>query len=139
MLFDCSHVESMWTELREKMRTYLVERELDWSTKQLILNSVHPKPRHLVNFMILVMKQIIHRHKCLGTKVTYQDFENEIRTFKEIEYYCARTVNKMSVHRKKWLEYDDITCRPNNTNSNIDEATQNFFDENVTLNSLPTS
>ena len=50
---------------------------------------------------------------CLKRPISFRKFIKEIVEIKQIEFYCAKTNNKIEKHRKKWKFYkskENETC-----------------------------
>ena len=95
------------------------EDSCDFNTINICFNTVHPKPGHLINLIVLIVKQYIHRMRCLGSRLSYQDCITIVNNIHRYELYYAKQKNKLKKHYKKWSprfpEYKELidNCQNN--------------------------
>ena len=58
--------------------------------------------KHIVNFVLVVMKQYLYRCRCNNTKPHVKAFENEIYYIQRLELFNAKNENKVTSHTKRW-------------------------------------
>ena len=102
MLGTCKYVQPYWNHLEEYIKqNFELKDTLDFDAINRIFNTVHPVKTHLVNFLVLLAKQVIYRSRCekkiLNINVIIEDF------FKlhSYELYYAKQNNKLFKHAKK--------------------------------------
>ena len=74
--------------------------------KEIILNTVHSNTNHLVNFIVVVVKQHIFASKCLGMKPSICTVVNQIENIYQIEKYNAKIDGNNRKKAVKWRNYD---------------------------------
>ena len=57
---------------------------------------------HVKNFVCLLVKQYIYRQRCLGEKLTNQQFREHVLKVQNMEKYIAIKNSKSGKHQKKW-------------------------------------
>ena len=102
-LLECNHVRTMWEKIRNFLNQYCTnDNEFNFGVADIIFNTVHAKPSHICNMLILISKQLICRYKCKKQKVNYSNFIAEVRMQERIEYFLAKQTNKVNFHNVKW-------------------------------------
>lgn len=121
---ECHKVKNMWNALRHYIQLNDltgVAQCLTWSNYNIIFNLVHPKPANVVNFLVLIVKQLIYRQRCLLKPLNSTLVENEIESIYEIECNIAKKKQKMRFHVQKW------SCL-----KNIEYSEQDYIEQYVT-------
>lgn len=88
----CKYVRAVWQIVQEYLKNNDNTNcfvELDFNAKNIIFNRVHPKPAHVVNLVILVVKQYLFRTRCLGNKPFGQGVIDEIEQIFSLEDFIA--------------------------------------------------
>ena len=73
--------------------------DIELSPCKIILNNFEVP---IINFIVLVIKQMIFSYKCSKEKLTWSKVERELNNLYEIELYNAFTNQKLSKHVNKW-------------------------------------
>ena len=103
--WECKVVLNFWKELITffEIDMYLEDSELttfheNWTIENLILNTVMPKPGHIVNMILLVAKRYIFSNKCTFAKhkkiPNFREFLHLLESHKSIEFYNAHVQGK---------------------------------------------
>ena len=113
LLYECNIVRKIWSELMHYFKTLKIDC-IEINFLNIIYNTVHPKSKHIVNFIVLLTKFVIFRCKCEGTYPNIDKVFNEIMLTHSIESAIASKNNKMTQHCSKWspvylsdIEYED--------------------------------
>ena len=77
----------------------------DLTLKTILLNTLHPHPSHLVNFLLLVAKNYIYCSKCKNKNPRFRHYLHKILEIQKLEYYNAKNKNKLSRHTSKWAPF----------------------------------
>ena len=110
MLLECPTVQRIWIECKTFVTQFLLLSDMNttWNVKTVILNNVHATDAHLVNFLILVIKQFIYRCKCQNSVPTFIDGLRVFDKIKSIELYNAKKNSYLSKHNCKWHCYIEM-------------------------------
>ena len=101
LFFHCEETIRIWEQIKGITRKYTQE-EMHWTAEKVMLNRIHPNPRHVVNFICLVTKQYLYRQKCYGKKPAIQEITAEILNQERVEKYIAVKNGRALKHFKKW-------------------------------------
>lgn len=103
--WECPFVSRIWSVLR----LYLKDNdqtgfcvELDFNANNIIFNRVHPKPSHVVNFLVLIVKQWIFSNRCALKTPRPEDLETNIEEVYLMEEFIAKQESKVYKHQIKW-------------------------------------
>ena len=88
-LYRCGHINKLWKQFMTYAKTLSGIVPIELSEEAIILNHIHPKIKHIVNFATLVFKQLIYRKKCKNERLYFVEFEKELLLIKQIEHYNA--------------------------------------------------
>ena len=64
-----------------------------------LLNDVHPKPKNVINLLVLVTKQYIFACKCKGCMYHIQELKTIFNSISEAERYKNNAGNNASIAR----------------------------------------
>ena len=71
---------------------------------------MYPLALHLVNTIVLHVKQYVYRTRCLSNSVSIQQVIGEIYKTHGYEKYYSRVKNKVAKRNRKWsLLFNDMT------------------------------
>ena len=79
--------------------------DISVNSQNIVLNLVHPKSSHIINFIVLIAKFVIYRAKCNNVLPTIFMIKNEIDLYYEIESFIAVKNNEIKRHEHKWEPY----------------------------------
>lgn len=116
LFWSCNLVSQLWTQIQAYIfdNNSDLDSTLEWNARNIFFNSVHPKPGHVVNLLILIVKQYIYRSRCSNSQLSFQHLLNEITTTKNIEYQIAKEKGKLVKHYRKWSQiYLDMVMSEN--------------------------
>lgn len=107
LFVDCNYVSKLWEQLRlwlhdELGLTHI--SDLNWSTRNIMFNMVHPIANHVINFLILITKQYIYKQRCLTQKLNIEQLIYEIEMVQKIEYNLAFEGGRLAKHYNKWCK-----------------------------------
>ena len=98
LIWKCSVSEQIWKQLKMLIQV----EDIVWSLANVMSNLVHEKPDHIVNFIVLMVKQILYRLKCLEQKPTIDCVLVELNTLYYIEKHKARITRGLTKFVKSW-------------------------------------
>ena len=75
---------------------------LNFNTKAIITNQVHPKATHVVNTIVLLVKQYIYHIRCQRKELSVENVTKEIYMMHSYELYFAKAKQRLHKHRIKW-------------------------------------
>ena len=126
LLFFCERTQKLWSELSDFMIQCMNVTQLNYSYKNVMLNTVHSQPNHLCNFMVLVVKQYIYASKFRKKRFNINGALHKINELFMVEENNARINNRLAFHRSKWAPYtgedltiDRLTCVVNEYTANM--------------------
>ena len=85
LLYECKETQKTWDFVKNLFETQ--SREVEWTMDKILRNNVHAKPNHIMNLIVLITKQYIHKQKCLELPLSNAEISYEFKTFYEIEKY----------------------------------------------------
>ena len=104
LLWDCRMVQPIWMYVQAKARQAGITCE--FNAVNIIFNCVHELRTHVINLIVLIVKQYIYRLKCMDQKLTRKGTLLEIELNYKMELYntCrANNVNNaIAKTKKKW-------------------------------------
>ena len=100
LLYSCPVAEHLWKELKLFLRIKDIEVEIN--LENVIYNLIHPKYKHIANFLALVLKFFIFKCKCRQEKPKPRCYFQEIKYLFYIENYNAINTNQICKHNQKW-------------------------------------
>lgn len=112
LFINCEKVKPIWQQLK----TYImdndqagVQHELTFQPCNIILNSVHARPGHVCNLLVLIVKQYLFRCKCLKNVPNSIVMINEVESMYQLEEYIAGQTNSLAKHYEKWSCLKDLS------------------------------
>ena len=81
-----------------------------------MLNTVHPAPSHVANFIVLLAKHYLYVSRCKKESLSVTVFYRLVNANRAYEKYKAIKDNKLSTHCDKWFvskvdqEVQDDNC-----------------------------
>ena len=100
LFFECELVKAIWLAFEDLCESFGIPCCLTY--KNVILNKVHDNPKQVVNFLLLLTKQYIHKCKCLNVTPRFDQLRNEIDLMYKIELFNAQINNQFVKHLLKW-------------------------------------
>ena len=70
--------------------------------KDVLLNGVHEKDAHILNFVLVVAKQYVYRCKCLNVLPNIYQYKKELRYLYDIDLFNARKMYRAHIVESKW-------------------------------------
>ena len=137
LLFECPVICKVWDQLYNYIKENLIVDPtlVQINAKNIFLNKVYPKPTHLVNFLVLIVKQYIHAKKCLKESLDFKEIVKKFQSMYKREKYNALYNNKMNHHQRKWAPYTkDFNFELKNETSNVNENVENYALEYILHN-----
>ena len=98
LFVHCTVAKSIWARLSNFL---MVENSI-WNDQNIMENLVHQKPTHIINFIVLVVKQYIYRCKCQENIPNYTQAMNEIYMQYKMDKYNATADCQTECHNKTW-------------------------------------
>ena len=87
----------------------IAKGEISFTLRNIMLNNVHAKPKHLANYIVLIVKQYIFYCKCSQTTPVILNVIKQIETMYQIEKYNSHTQSMKYFAR--WEIYDPKNCK----------------------------
>ena len=97
LFISCRHAAEIWEQLAEYLDEYGFNFEV--KAKNIILNNYEDR---IVNFLVLVVKQLLYRHKCQQKTLNWKQVLREIENLYQLEMFNAVSNNKINIHVEKW-------------------------------------
>ena len=82
-------------------RLFMNAQEIQFTGRNIMLNTVHPNTKHIINQIILIGKQYIFACKCAGKKYSIIELIAKIETV-----YIAESMGNYKV-RQRWIPYGE--------------------------------
>ena len=101
LFLTCPSVQLLW----KKIQCFFLKSddELCWNADSCLSNSIHPSPKHLANFLALMVKQYIFACKCKNDRPNVRMFQELIVQYYKIEEYNTKLDPKGCRHLvRKW-------------------------------------
>lgn len=120
LFYDCTKVRKLWQDI-EQWFCYLTSRmeiEVFFSVKNIMLNLVTERKSHVLNLLILIVKQFIYRCRCLNVAPSFDQVYKQILEVCQIEEFIAKRKDKWNYHVKKWKIIKPSLQLQQNTNGN---------------------
>lgn len=76
---------------------------LSWTPQDILFNLAHPKPAHVINLLIVCVKQYLYRQRCFVKKPFTPNVIAEFEQLYNIEYGIAKSKGKLRQHIDKWM------------------------------------
>lgn len=103
--WECVKTQACWSFLKDYLREHDhtgFSLEVSFTPVNIVLGTLHPKPGHIANFLVLIVKQYLFRCRCSGVKPYAKQIEYEIDIMYEIENFIARSKWLYTRHSEKW-------------------------------------
>ena len=117
LIVECPQVQQLWNCARELAEEMGVRAS--FGVKEIIFNTLHVQPKHLLNCIALHIKQFIYRCKCQQKKPLLGMWTTEFDKLYAIEYYNASIENRLSKHMKKWSPLYPELCDTNDSETDF--------------------
>ena len=111
LMINCPVMKAIWTQFNAYLEncTNINTNELEMNPKNILLNTVHPKPGHIVNLLTLIIKKTVYAQKCLKKSLRFDSIVQKFETIYQIERYYAQVKGVSHKNAKKWALY----CKQN--------------------------
>ena len=104
LFWECPTIQDMWQEMRVFLEQYF-KVELNLTATNVIFNQVVERRMHVVNFIVLVIKQYVYKQRCLKLSICVPELIQNIKRVENIEKFIAVKNGKIDVHKRKWLKF----------------------------------
>ena len=102
LFYECSPVQ----DLIQYMCSKWGDDSCNPTYKNVILNSVHENPKHVVNCVCVILKQYVYRTRCLGEQLSRKGLDVVVSECKNFEKYYAVKDQRLYQYNKKWCGGD---------------------------------
>ena len=102
LFVQCPIITQMWNDIAQYCCESFGITSVDLSPSSIIFNRLVPGKKHVINFICLITKQFIYRHKCQGKQIHFPALKAQIRNLENIEKYIAEKNDKVIAHESKW-------------------------------------
>ena len=105
LFWYCSEVQMLWGETLRYIqeRFGISSNNLEINVESILINRLHQKGAHVVNFICLMVKQFIYSQRCLGNSISFAALKTKILQMENVEKYIATKNQRTVVHQKKWM------------------------------------
>ena len=106
IFIECEKVKPLLKEIPCLYKQYTGKEVAspDLNKENILFNTIHKKPAHLLNFILLALKQYIYSTKCLNKAITMENFKGYVEHCRKCEYYNAKQTKKLNVYYAKWKD-----------------------------------
>ena len=107
LMFSCNRVQIIWKKFRELLDkcTTINVNEFMFTENTVILNTVHSKPGHIVNYLTLIIKQHIYFCKCTKKLPKFHDIVNKIERIYQAERFNVCVDTSTTKKFDRWKMY----------------------------------
>lgn len=104
LFVECKYVKRIWNMLEIYLQQQNRQRNnFDFSIQNIMFNTVAEQSTHVVNLLILIVKQLIYRMRCANVKPAFFKVKEEIELFFTIEEQNAKQDDKKwNTFVRKW-------------------------------------
>ena len=106
LLWGCAKFQNLFQYLLQVAKD--AEIHVEYDVLKIICNDIHPISGHVINFLLLILKQFIFRCKCQYKEPTVIEYQEEIKMLHNIEKLNAQRTNRMGHHKRKWSPVYEI-------------------------------
>ena len=75
---------------------------INFSVEDVIFNTCHDSVNHVINYIMLIIKQLIYRCRCQNTQISLDKVEAEVKYLYNLEKFNAKKSNVYDKFVKKW-------------------------------------
>ena len=97
IMFHCEVRQELWIFVKE-----CTSGSVSINVQNIILNAVHEKPKHVVNFIVLLTKFMNFQQKCLHQTPTVALLKKEIWFYQNLGTLFCTTDNSKKKALKRW-------------------------------------
>ena len=107
LLFNCKRISKIWDNVVDFFTNFMGinVKDLTLNEKNILLNTVHIEPLHIVNLLCLVIKQYIFCSKCKNAIPTFMGAVKQMHQIFLIEKYNAISNNEVHKFELRWKMY----------------------------------
>ena len=87
---ECHITRHFWSRLKKFLSKAEDNSPISYESADIILNTIHPTPKHCFNFITLVAKQYLYASRCQKKNPSFLVFERKIQTLQNYENYFAK-------------------------------------------------
>ena len=100
LFWECHIIERLWAELFKLCDFKGIE--VYKTVNHILLLGIHDKPQHVVNYLVIIIKQYIYSLRCLNQTPSIAGMKNVIEKQYNVEYFIAKTEHVESKFHRKW-------------------------------------
>ena len=100
LLVECTYSNKIWSELVQLCNNE--EITTDFSVENIIVNLLHENANHIVNYIVLIIKQYLYRKRCQGRKPCCTEVLREIDQHYMVEMCNAKKIGQTTKFCKRW-------------------------------------
>ena len=126
---ECEIIIPIWSKAKQIMFETTNLDQVQDSPDKVLLNTIHDKPAHILNFICLVFKQYIYSSRCRQIQPNCAEFVHLVKKIRNMEKYIAIKNGKIVKYNLKWncnKVNDPDTCLVNDIQNIIDEYVENM-------------
>ena len=130
LLYDCEIIQNVWKKVPMLIEKLKIKTDYVINATNVIYNTVHKNPGHVINFIVLVIKSKIYTTRCLQGNINFVNFEKYINECKNIEKYNALKNNTIVKHAKKWEGITNKKSHDEIVTINTEELAKQYLESN---------
>ena len=115
LFWECDQVKVVWRTVIDMLQELHVT-DYELNKQSVMSNRVGKGRNNVANTIVLIVKQLIYRQRCLKQPISSILCRKEVMLNKSIEKYYAIKDGKISKFIKKWapsMDLDNVTCLEN--------------------------
>ena len=102
LFYTCEIVSKLWCSTEQFIQE-ITGHVINISWENVVWCKATTDKFSIVDCIILIVKQLIYRQRCLHKSISFSDIRKAIYETRAIEKYIALKNNKMAIHQKKWF------------------------------------
>ena len=99
LFWECTHVQKIWSYIKNSMEA---SPEYEWNLENIICNTIHARPSHGINQLVLICKFFIFQCKCSNQMLKIQGMLKVVKDHYLIQLYNAKITESVNKLLDKW-------------------------------------
>ena len=131
LFYECELSRKVWNKMLNFLKKCdpQISDQCLFNARNIILNCMHEDANNVINSLVLNVKQIIYRNRCLGKNNKIIKIEQIVKDLHDMEHYEASKNNRMVVHYKKWSSiYPNQYAQLATQHNELDEFINNYIE-----------
>ena len=98
LFINCNIIARLWTDVKNWIRNKGFN--VNVTLNNIVLNNIENKPDHVLNLVVMIVKQYIYRSRCLNVNPNFQELIKNIEEVYKIKKYIAKSQNKIQKYER---------------------------------------